>query len=201
MAAAFSFNCPQCGKTYDNVKANMAGRKVSCTCGKVFRLGPKTEEQIAARAKRKAEKLAARQMKQAHKHPPTLPTVAAPSDSMTKHPIQPSGHAKPFEADIPGLEDDNDTKQVASSTNQQSVNPGAFEDDPLLDNPEDPVQSQPSDIKREDSNSAPPLGWALATPEPTRKTVDNTSTKTFSRKNGPIARMLDWFASLFSRQG
>ena len=128
MTAAFSFNCPECGKTYENIKANMAGRKVSCTCGKVFRLGPKTEEQIDARAKRKAEKLAARQ-KEAKPHPP-LPTVSVPSEVSKKKPVQPP--VQLFESEIPGLEDEVDDKPAIPTANQPSVNPGAFENDLLL---------------------------------------------------------------------
>ncbi len=105
MAAAFSFNCPQCGKTYENVKSKMAGRKVSCTCGKVFRLGPKTEDQIAARAKRKAEKAA--RTAAASGHPPTLPTVSVPGKTAPKRPTS----TPPFEADIPGLEDELDAPE------------------------------------------------------------------------------------------
>ena len=198
MTAAFSFNCPECGKTYENVKANMAGRKVSCTCGKVFRLGPKTEEQVAARAKRKAEKLAARE--NAANNPPTLPTVSIPSESAKKPPTQTPANPRLFEAEIPGLEDELDANPVARTANQPTVNPGAFEGDPLPNNPVSGANSRPVQNKSSDSQATPPLGWALATPEPAKKTVVKKSKKTCDQKRGPITRVLDWFANLFSRR-
>ena len=62
---AFSFSCPQCGKAYENVKASLQGRKVSCTCGRVFRLGPKTEQQIARDAKLAADAAEKKRLAQA----------------------------------------------------------------------------------------------------------------------------------------
>ena len=59
MSSSLAFNCPSCGKPYDRVKASMTGRKVKCSCGKIFRLGPKTEAQKAADAARRAKKRAA----------------------------------------------------------------------------------------------------------------------------------------------
>lgn len=39
--ATLSFSCPKCQRDFKNVKAEMAGSKVKCQCGHVFRLGPK----------------------------------------------------------------------------------------------------------------------------------------------------------------
>ncbi len=36
-----SFDCPQCGKHYENVSDKYAGKRMQCKCGKVMRLGPK----------------------------------------------------------------------------------------------------------------------------------------------------------------
>jgi hypothetical protein len=195
MAAAFSFNCPQCGKTYENIKAKMAGRKVSCTCGKVFRLGPKTEEQIAAKEKRRAEKQAARQ--HPGKRPPKLPTKRPTDSASSSSGPNQSGKARLFEADIPGLEDEPDPKPIVASENQPSVNPAAFEDDPLLDKPAARIQTPAQNLVED---AQPPLGWPLATPEPARKAGDKKSTSTFESKRSPLARLLDWFANLVSRR-
>jgi hypothetical protein len=40
--ATLSFQCPKCGKIHDRIKPEMAGFKVRCQCGFIFRLGPKS---------------------------------------------------------------------------------------------------------------------------------------------------------------
>jgi hypothetical protein len=37
-----SFKCPQCGKSYENVGDQFAGKRMKCKCGKVMRLGGAT---------------------------------------------------------------------------------------------------------------------------------------------------------------
>jgi len=43
--ATLSFNCPKCDKVHSRIKPEMAGHKVRCQCGFVFRLGPKSQKQ------------------------------------------------------------------------------------------------------------------------------------------------------------
>ncbi|MEM7452709.1 MAG: hypothetical protein AAF456_00010 [Planctomycetota bacterium] len=38
-----SFNCPQCGELFSKVKQELLGRKFQCKCGKVFRVGSKSD--------------------------------------------------------------------------------------------------------------------------------------------------------------
>ncbi|MEL7498577.1 MAG: hypothetical protein AAFN77_13275 [Planctomycetota bacterium] len=48
--ATLSFACPKCNRKFDRVKPEMAGSKVRCKCGYVFRLGPKKEKPQTARS-------------------------------------------------------------------------------------------------------------------------------------------------------
>lgn len=42
--ATLSFVCPECNRQHDRVRPELAGSKVRCKCGHVFRLGPKSSK-------------------------------------------------------------------------------------------------------------------------------------------------------------
>ncbi|MFK7768002.1 MAG: hypothetical protein AB8B55_12335 [Mariniblastus sp.] len=46
--SSLSFSCPKCDKVHEGIKQKMAGHKVRCQCGFVFRLGPKRAKQPGA---------------------------------------------------------------------------------------------------------------------------------------------------------
>ena len=54
--ATLTFQCPKCGKTHDRIKPEMAGFKVRCQCGFVFRLGPKSAKNKQAFEEKVKEK-------------------------------------------------------------------------------------------------------------------------------------------------
>ncbi len=168
----------------------MAGRKVSCNCGKIFRLGPKTEQQKAEDAARKAKKLAAKRAATANPTGPQ-PVVASPASATPTHPL----NAQPFEAQPieaqpieaqPIEAQPIETQPVSAQPVEalpfealsvekildaipieEPINPQAFEEDPLLGIAPAELHSQPQGHV----NASPPYVSPLATPVPHRKPV------------------------------
>lgn len=152
--SSFSFNCPQCGKVYENVKSKMAGCKVRCNCGKIFRLGPKTEKQKADAAARKAKRRAARNAteNQAESHsPPEHDNHSSPAEPVVGQTIE---YAEEVLEAIPV---------------DAPLSPKIFEDDPLLDLETGAAYVEPMAQDEMDFSAVQKEAWALATPTPFRK--------------------------------
>lgn len=144
----FSFSCPDCGKTYENVKAEMAGRKVRCSCGKVFRLGPKTEEQLRIAAERKARKLARLLAAEKEKSRRTIPATAklhsGSGSRRTTNPLAPIlKNRENQQLDVPivaELAEDDDEVYVAQPVepiDASDGNPEPCVSQPVAENTED----------------------------------------------------------------
>ncbi len=112
-----SFQCPKCSKIHDRIRQEMAGFKVRCQCGFVFRLGPKDakdkiafKEKLDRRKKRKSER-AARKNREAGKLPDVAdqisghsPALARPFQSKSNNPLD--GLSVPSERPLEKFDDD-----------------------------------------------------------------------------------------------
>ena len=174
--ATLSFTCPKCQRQHDRVKTEMAGFKVRCQCGHVFRLGPKQEP---TPSKTKAA--------------PSKPVTAKPAAA---RPVKPSAAKKP-PVDDPEIDkllqprdvsesdsfDDFDDSgvldQIIAASNAPPANPtAAAEVDELIRSPR---------FKTSSTNKATPAGEIQPaakskptknTPQPSEETTSATASAT-----------------------